>query len=462
MGGRVGQASRREQGSTVVRVGIATVVIAVLLALRSSDPGAQHLERTGRPAATGNTHALFPLQPSRVGRCLTDAQGTPFLVHGDAAWSLLVGLGENEADEYLRDRKGRGFNTLIVNLIEHKFAPKAPLNAYGERPFLSNGFSAPNERYFARVDRVLSRAADYGFLVLLAPAYLGYEGGEEGWYVDMQRAGTDELRQYGRFLGARYRGWKNIIWLHGGDYRPPDLDLVTAVVEGIREKAPGALHSYHGARGSAARLATSGASWLFLNNVYTDEHSVVAAVSTEYEASSMPFILVEAQYEDQGADETIVRSQSYQAVLAGSCGQVFGNKHVWQFDASWRRALDSPGARSMTQMRDILERLEWWKMHPAHGLILSGLGTRGSRAAALLSGDRKRAVVFVPSARTLHLDLGLMHGTNVAAEWIDPVSLGRTAPTMVLPLHARRQPFHTPGQNHGGSGDWLLVLSSGS
>ena len=47
------------------------------------------------------TSSLFPLQVRRGRRFLTDAQGRPFLVIGDTAWSLIVQLTPEEIDRYL-------------------------------------------------------------------------------------------------------------------------------------------------------------------------------------------------------------------------------------------------------------------------------------------------------------------------------------------------------------------------
>jgi hypothetical protein len=70
-------------------------------------------------AAAMRTTASFPLRLKRGERYLVDSRGQPFLIHGDAAWSLLVQLKRDEVDDYLEDRVARGFNALLVNLIEH-------------------------------------------------------------------------------------------------------------------------------------------------------------------------------------------------------------------------------------------------------------------------------------------------------------------------------------------------------
>ena len=63
--------------------------------------------------------ATFPLKTAEGGRYLVDQDGKPFLVVGDSAWSLIVQLGDADIDRYLEDRQKRGFNSIIVSLIEH-------------------------------------------------------------------------------------------------------------------------------------------------------------------------------------------------------------------------------------------------------------------------------------------------------------------------------------------------------
>src|SRR5690348_12742655 len=93
----------------------------------------------------------YPLRVGPDHRHLIDQNGEPFLVQGDAPWSLIVGLTNEEAEKYLETRRQQGFNSIIVNLIEHKF--RGPVNRYGEGPFLTAGdFSTPNEKYFEHAD----------------------------------------------------------------------------------------------------------------------------------------------------------------------------------------------------------------------------------------------------------------------------------------------------------------------
>ena len=438
------------------------LIVALSLSCCAARQVTQPVPATSPKLPSTVASAAFLLQKTKKERCLVDQKGNPFLLQGDAAWSLLVQLTREEADHYLKDRWQRGFNALLMNLLEHKFARSAPKNAYGEAPFAEAGdFAQPNERYFAHVDWVLERAAEYGFLVLLTPSYLGYDGGDEGWYRKMKNVGAAQLRAYGRYLGMRYRNLKNVIWVHGGDYYPPDFSVVQAVLDGVLESAPDSKNSFHGTRGTAARKLLPEAQWLFLSTIYTDEKSVVPAALAEHAASQMPFILVEGRYEGEGASESIVRAQAYQAVLSGACGQIMGNKHVWSFDSEWKAALDSPGARSMSRMRMLLDMLAWWNLKPAgDGFIVEGAGTGGKRAAAAVSWDRRRAVVYVPSARELVLDATYLEGANVKVSWVDPTPAHAPVAVRSPLAAARRIALRTPGKNGSGNDDWLVVLDS--
>ena len=74
-----------------------------------------------------SAYLAYPLQVSANRRYLVDQRGVPFLVHGDTAWSLTTALTREETRQYLADRRGKGFNSLIVNLIEHNPYPGCEL-----------------------------------------------------------------------------------------------------------------------------------------------------------------------------------------------------------------------------------------------------------------------------------------------------------------------------------------------
>ena len=285
---------------------------------------------------------------------MVDAVGKPFLIQGDTAWSLIAQLTREDADLYLEDRRARGFNTIPVSLIEAKFATNAPANAYGQPPFLKPwAYDAPNEAYFRHADWVLRRAAEKGFLVLLTPSYLGFDGGPEGWYQAMVANGAERLHRYGEYLGRRYRDFRT-----SSGYTP-----ATTIPTG----GPGQSHcawvsastiasSPHRARVAgdvryrllARRAVAAGQQRLHLRP------GLPSGARQYRRPERMPFFLIESAYENEHeATEQRLRTQAYQAVLSGAAGQIFGNNPIWHFDGpglypapvTWQQALGSRGAQ---------------------------------------------------------------------------------------------------------------------
>lgn len=413
--------------------------------------------------------AEFPLSVEPGGHHLVDARGEPFFLHGDTAWSLMAQLRREEIDLYLRDRRERGFNTILVSLIERKFAREAPRNAYGELPFAGPApFEAPNEAYFAHVDWALKRAGDEGFLVLLAPNYAGFNGGEEGWYPEMEAAGPARLRAYGEYLGHRYSEYDNILWVHGGDFDPPNKSLVRAVAEGIKAYHPQALHTVHGAPGFSSLDNWRAEEWLDVNAVYT--YGPVHEKVTAQKAFDprIPSFLIESTYENEhGATGRSIRIQAYQALLTGAVGHVFGNNPIWHFDGpaiyaasiGWKEALASEGAQSMAHLAKLMAAVPWWTLAPddTNKLLVEGTGPPDSRAVAAVAEDRSLALVYLPDAREIVIDLTELTGSLVTARWYDPAEGSFTiAADSPIPPEGRHR-FGAPSAV-GTDGDRLLVL----
>jgi hypothetical protein len=414
----------------------------------------------------------FPLNRAPNRRYLIDANGQPFLLHGDTPWSLISDLSREDAELYLQDRAARGFNTLLVNLIDHQFARNAPRNYYNAEPFTTPGnFSTPNEAYFAHADWVLGRARDLGFVVLLVPAYLGYGGGGQGWYSDLVSNSNSQLLAYGRFLGQRYRSFDNIIWTHGGDYNPPNRNVVRQIAAGIREYDADVLTTTHNAPESAAMDYWGSESWLTLNNVYTYGAVYSAAYQQYARSGPVPFFFIEGAYEyEQGASTVRLRTQAYHAVLSGAAGQLFGNNPIWHFNGpgiysapvTWKQALNSPGSQSMTRLKQLFDTVDWWTMEPdtQARLLTAGASSGQDRAVASLASDGSFALAYIPTIRTNTFNLNMLAGPRVSARWYDPSNGTYTTATGSPFNRSSAQTFRAPRNNAAGSGDWVLILQS--
>jgi hypothetical protein len=440
-------------------------------------PGEEH----GMTALTGDDDAgIFPLRVAPNRRYLIDSRGAPCLVHGDAAWSLITALTREEMELYLADRASKGFNSIMVNLIEHKF--NGPFNRYGEPPFTVPGrLSTPNEAYFAHADRVIRRAGEYGIQLFLAPLYLGYIGTDEGWIEEVLAAGVDGCREWGRYVGRRYAAFDNIIWTIGADREPSEvLDHVDATVEGIREFDRRHLFTAGSApeRSPAQDFGRGG--WLDLNATYT--YGIVhRKLLADYTRRPVrPFILAESTYEgEHNASPAQIRRQAYWALLCGACGQFFGNLPLWAFygpgddmagtqiadneapnessarGTGWQKALDGVGSRDMVHVRALFLSRPWYRLVPdeRRQVVTGGLGEfRGlDYLAAARTTDGGTAIAYMPTARTISVDLTRLCAKTVQAWWFDPRT-GAAQPAGNFAASDCRE-FTPPAD-----GDWVLVL----
>src|SRR5690348_15114389 len=157
----------------------------------------------------------YPVKIGPTGRYLVDQKDKPFLIAGESPQAMMVNVSEKDAELFFVNRQSHGFNTAWINLICAKYTGGREDGSTfdGIKPFKSGrDFSEPNEDYFARCDRIIRIAAKYGTLVMLDPA-------ETGSFLEwMQKNGVEKCREYGRYLGKRYKDFDNILWFHGNDY----------------------------------------------------------------------------------------------------------------------------------------------------------------------------------------------------------------------------------------------------
>src|SRR5262245_39040731 len=207
------------------------------------------LAETTRPEAAGNAPE-FPLRVSANGRFLVDQQNRPWRVQADAAWLMSSQATPAEVDTYLATRRAQGFNSFYLSAMVHQdgygAAPDAPNDARGDPPlatpgdFSTAGASPESARYWEWIDSIIRKAADQHLAVMLSYTYLGWSGGDMGWYQEVQaQPSIQSLHDWGMWLGNRYKDDPNIIWFGLGDFTPPagseGSQRVNAIAEGIKD-----------------------------------------------------------------------------------------------------------------------------------------------------------------------------------------------------------------------------------
>jgi hypothetical protein len=398
----------------------------------------------------------YPVKVGPSRRYLVDQRGAPFLLQGDAGWSLISGLTKEESEQYLENRSQKGFNTIMVNLIEHKF--KGPANRYSDGPFLKPGdFSTPNEKYFEHADWVIRKAGEKGIQILLAPIYLGYKGTDEGWIEETLRNGPAKCLTYGRYVGRRYQASDNILWLIGGDRNPEQaLEAVNAVVTGMREFDHRHLMTAHCAPEYSATEIYGDRGWLDLNSTYTYQ-LIHPLLLRDYNRSPViPFFLIESTYEgEHNASAVQIRRQAYWAILCGATGQIIGNRPIWLFDPGWPKAMDGPASKEMVYLKALFTSRSWHLLVPdqRHEVVTQGLGElRGlDTLIAARTSDGATIIAYMPTSRAITVNLSKLAGPRGKAWWFNPRT-GTAEAAGEFAVEARKQ-FTPPGE-----GDWVFVI----
>ncbi|HXW97797.1 MAG TPA: DUF4038 domain-containing protein, partial [Gemmatimonadales bacterium] len=422
-------------------------------------------------AVTSPTGYVYPLRVGPTSRYLMDQTGKPFLMVGDAAWSLIAQLSDQDADTYFASRQQNGFDLSLISLIEHKYATNAPADIYNIKPFTGKNFTTPNEAYFAHVDYIIQSAAQKGIVVLLDPAYVGYGCGSEGWAVELKAATDSDLAAWGRYVGQRYGGYDNIIWLIGADANPISCGVNTrlqAMVNGILQYDTRHPFTAHNQPESMAITNWSGATWLNVNDVYTYSTSLYSKDLTAYQVSpKMPYFLIETAYEgEHSSTAQSLRAQYYWTVLSGGFGQVYGNCPMWYFSAPsgsgfcsvtpWQNQLNSPGALNMKYAQKLFGERNWWLLVPdqSHAVLTAGYSSGSSYATAALASDGSSIIAYLPSSRAVTIN-GRSLGSTMTAWWYKP-STGTS--TLIGTYSTSATKSFTPPS----SGDWVLVVDNPS
>lgn len=418
----------------------------------------------------------FPLHVSENKRYLVDSSGKPFFLNGDSAWEIDWQLNRDETEMYLEKRRQQGFNAIGVDAIPYSEWSDhvAEKDREGNPPFLKPGdFATPNDAYFDRLGWLINRAEEKGMMVLLIAADLGwvtlnkpqFNIHDGMWHAQYKANGPEKCYQYGRYLGQHFGRFKNILWLLGGDRDPGDVrPEVLAMARGLEETAPDQLKTYHaGAKSSGVFFQAE--PWLDVNMAYGYRDTYLIIAEDYKRTPTKPVFLGESGYEGESNDKRAgtplrVRRQAYWGVLSGALGNVYGSK-AWTFTKGWQDWLDAPGANQMKYFQSFFGSRKWYELKPDfdHQILTGGYEGGTEMAVAAATSDGGFAAVYMPSARTVKLDLTKL-GRELKIEWFDPTNGETHSIPESLTGKNGSASFTPPAKHFGGDSDWVLLLDS--
>ena len=330
--------------------------------------------------------------------------------------------------------------------------------------------------------------------VLVAPNYLGFDGGREGWWEALisEVNSREVCFRFGQYLGARFRNRPNLIWLAGGDFAPPPGSEGERrhweILRGIRAAGAQQLCTGHWNREHQGGISTDQelfASTMQLNGVY-QYADVWKYVTRAFDVRPpRPVFLLESTYEHEHPTSNTqpFRKAWWWSMLSGSSGVVWSNLFLWMCEwsrgtyrasygdvdgavSSWAAELESTGTRQMLQLHAFFESLPWERLVPAgpvsgrRELVTSGQSSGHGHIAAASTPDEEVVVAYVPPTgrpgRRFSLNLSGLHAPGIA-RFYDPVA-GAFVHTVAVPKPTREVGFETPGLNRSGLDDWALVV----
>ncbi len=430
--------------------------------------------------------ALPRLKASENQRFLVTEDGRPFFWLGDTAWELFHRLNREDAERYLRNRAERRFTVIQAVVLAELDGLHDP-NPYGERPFVDNDPSRPNERYFAHVDWIVARANALGLYVGMLPTW--GDKWNRKWGVGPEIFTPENAAAYGEWLGRRYRD-AGIVWIVGGD-RPVESDAHRAVLAAMARglgAGDGGRHliTFHPTGGQGSATYFHAEPWLDFN---MRQNGHVAEFTGRYDQTRAdydrtpvkPVLDGEPIYEDHpigfkqkehGHSIAVdVRRPLYWNLFSGAFGHTYGHHSVWQMWAPgrkpvndpllpWSEAILQPGAAQMQHARALLESRPFLTRVPDPDLIVpdrvvtSVPGAGRYAIVATRDSGGSYAMVYAPAGRPFTVRLGALTGTTVKAWWFNP----RTGQATAAGTFAKSadRPFTPP--DPGEALDWVLVL----
>ena len=419
---------------------------------------------------------------SADGRYFVQKDGTPFLYLSDTAEELIHSLNREQVGSYLENRRQKGFTVVLAAILSEIQGVRTP-NANGDRPFIDDDPTRPNEAFFAHLDYIVAKAAEKGIVMALMPAWGDKLVGEraENWFANGPFIiNAENGRMYARWLAARYKNRPNIIWVLGGDKFPKGFEPIwRALAAGLGEGDGGRhLIGFYPRGGHSSSEWFHREKWMAFNMLMSS-HSARdldngAMIAKDYAMDPpKPCLDVMPRWEDHPVgwresngffDDYDVRQAAYWAIFAGAAGHTYGANPVWQMmmtgrrgisapRKNWDESLDFPGAWNMLVLRRLMESRPLLGAVPDQSLIEGDPG----KGAEIVRGRRGPgyAMLYISNGRPVTVRMGVLPAKRLRAWWFDPRS-GVATPAGEFPNEGTHKfkPRGEPARDN----DWILVL----
>lgn len=425
-----------------------------------------------------------PLHVSGDGRYLMEGD-QPFFWLGDTAWLMLQKLSEEEILTYLRNRKEKGYN-VIQTVLVHTLPDQALTSS------LAPGVKdVTKPEYWSFADRILKLAEDMGLYIGLLPSW--------GSLVKGGILHMEAMERYADFLGKRYRGRKNLIWILGGDVRGDTAyQIFCREAEILKSYNPERLITFHPFGRTSSSLWFHEEPWLDFNLFQSGHRRYDQASLGEWDdnakhetfygednwryverdfsyGTKKPTLDGEPSYEGipQGLhnprnpfwEEWDVRRYAYWSVFAGAAGHTYGNNAIMQFYRNsdgrgsygvreeWTDALHHPGSGQLGYLKRLMESVDFMNGRADDSLLLFGQKERYHRIAVFAGEDFVLCYDYMGDE--FLLDLRRYKDQAMDAYWMNPQD---GTYSYIETLQGVDKWLASPTARKDRANDWVLVL----
>jgi hypothetical protein len=148
-------------------------------------------------------------------------------------------------------------------------------------------------------------------------------------------------------------------------------------------------------------------------------------------------------------------------------GHIFGNCPIWHFGAvekwcnltDWKAELDNSGSAGMDYFQKLFRSRSWHTLipDPENKVVTTGFGTWGltDYVTTAITEDGNTVISYLPSARSVTVDLSKVSGKRARCLWYDPSS-GKSIDIGTFKTSGFQS--FTPVSD----GDWVLVIDNAS
>lgn len=436
---------------------------------------------------------ISPLKIAENHHYFTTNDDKPFFWLGDTAWLMFSKLTREEIVAYFDKRKEQGFNVIQVMTLHtlsavNIYGDSALVNQNVAKPMTTPGATFSEEEaydFWDHVDFAVKTAEEKGLYMAMVPVW--------GNNVKSGKVSVDQAASYAKFLANRYKSFKNVIWLNGGDtFGNEFTDVWNTIGITLKKENPDKLITFH----PRGRMQSSdwfhNEDWLDFNLIQSGhrrydqddsersygEDNWKYILTDFYKEPFKPTLDGEPSYEGipQGLHDTLqpfwkakdVRRYGYWSVFAGAAGYTYGHSAVMQMQSKdektgaygnklyWKDALTEEGANQMHYLKELMLDYPFESGEPDTTLVVD----QGKKHAYIPAIKGKGYTMFYDySGRPFQVNLDKVLGTEIEASWFNPRNGEKT--TIGSFKKNGIQKFTPEGGKEEGN-DWVLILTSKS